>query len=231
MLFCRNFDVPTYGALERMVLVGVYRPARRHAFASVTWPGFVGVLSGMNDVGLAVACLDSGQAKDDSPAMAAGSPLSLTFRRILEECKSVEEAERLLRAGKHTTWMNLAACDRRRAVVFEITPKSVAIRHAEGHLLACTNHFRTPELGLPYRCRRYRILERYWDRTEPFTWRTVAQALHSVNLGEDTTQSMVFEPGPLCLRLAIGVPPASGGPFTRLNLAELFVHKVGTKMQ
>ena len=46
--------------------------------------------------------------------------------------------------------MNLAACDRQRAAVFEITPRHVVVRMAEDHLLACTNHFRTPD----WRCRR-----------------------------------------------------------------------------
>jgi hypothetical protein len=225
MLFGRNLDIPSYGCLDRLVLVAVCRPADRHAFASVTWPGFVGVLSGMNDTGLAVGCLDSGPAKDDSPAFCLGAPLSLTFRRILEECSSIEEAQKLLTAAKRTTWMNLAACDRQRAVVFEITPKSVVARRAEDHLLACTNHFRTPELSVTKQCWRYRVLHGYWERSQPFSWRDVADALHKVNLGQLTTQSMIFEPKPLRLRLAIGKPPASGGPFVSLELAALFQRK------
>jgi hypothetical protein len=226
MLFGRNFDVPTYGALDRMLLVAVCRPARRRAFASVTWPGFIGVLSGMNDAGLAIACLDSGPAKDQSPPLSAGTPLSFTFRRIVEECANLDDAEKLLRGSKNTTWMNLAACDRQRAAVFEITPKTVAVRRAEDHLLACTNHFRTPELGLSKSCWRYRTLRGNWDQAEPFTWRDVTSALHAVNLGQLTTQSMLFEPKPLRLRLASGRPPASAGPFVPLDLEELFRHKV-----
>ncbi len=226
MLFGRNFDVPSYGSLDRLVLVVVCRPAKRHAFASVTWPGFIGVLSGMNDAGLAIACLDSGPAKDDSPAFSLGTPLSLTFRRILEECGSIEEAQKLLATAKRTTWMNLAACDRRRAVVFEITPKNVVARRAEDHLLACTNHFRTPELSVPKKSWRYRILQGYWERSQPFSWHDVADAMDKVNLGQKTTQTMIFEPKPLRLRLSIGKPPASGGPFVPLDLATLLQHKV-----
>jgi hypothetical protein len=226
MLFGRNLDIPSYGCLDRMVLVVVCRPAKRHAFASVTWPGFIGVLSGMNDAGLAVGCLDSGPAKDDSPAFCLGTPLSLTFRRILEECGSIEEAQKLLAAAKRTRCMNLAVCDRQRAVVFEITPKSVVARRAEEHLLACTNHFRTPELSLSKQCWRYRALQGCWEKSQPFTWHDVAAALHKVNLGQETTQSMIFEPRPLRLRLAIGKPPVSGGPFVSLELATLFQRRV-----
>jgi hypothetical protein len=225
MLFGRNFDVPSYGSLDRLLLVVICRPAKRHAFASVSWPGFIGVLSGMNDTGLAIACLDSGSAKDDSPVFCPGTSLSLTFRRILEECSSVEEAQRLLAGARRTTWMNLAACDRQRAVVLEITPKNVVKRQAEAHLLACTNHFRTPELGVWNECWRYRVLQRYWNRSEPFRWSDVADALHRVNLGADTTQSMIFEPESPRLRLAIGQPPASAGPFVPLELASFLQPK------
>jgi hypothetical protein len=229
VLFGRNFDVPTFGSLDRLLLVAIYRPAKLHGFASVTWPGFIGVLSGMNDAGLALACLDSGPAKDGSPSLAPGGPLALAFRSILEECASVDEAEKLLRRTKATTWMNLTVCDRQRAVVFEITPKTVAVRQAENDLLACTNHFRTPELSVSQSCWRYRTLQRQWQRTQPFTWRDVASALHAVNLGQDTTQSMVFEPKSLRLRLASGTPPASSGPFVALELGELFRHKVAVE--
>ena len=225
MLFGRNFDMPTYGALDRIVLLAVCRPARRHAFASVTWPGFIGVLSGMNDAGLAVACLDSGPAKDQSSSFAAGTPLSFTFRRVLEECTSIPEAQKLLAGVKHTTWMNLAACDRQQAVVFEITPKSVVTRTAENNLLACTNHFRTPELTLMRKCWRYEILQGFWQRTQPFAWRDVADVMHKVNLGRSTTQTMVFEPAALRLSLALGRPPTSAGPFVTLDLSTFFTYK------
>ena len=221
MLFGRNFDIPTYGSLDRLLMVVVCRPAKRHSFASVSWPGFVGVLSGMNDAGLAIACLDSGTAKDGSPIFRLGASLSLTFRRILEECGNVDEAQRLLAAATRTTWMNLAVCDRHRAVVLEITPRNVVARGAEEYLLACTNHFRTPELSLSKDCWRYRILQSYWNRSQLFRWRDVAAAMHRVNLGTDTTQSMVFEPKALRLRLSIGKPPASAGPFVSLGLANL----------
>ena len=229
MLFGRNLNVSTYGCLDRLVLVVVCRPAKRHAFASVTWPGFIGVLSGMNDAGLAIGCLDSGPAKDNSPAFCLGTPLALTFRQILEDCGSIEEAQKLLTAAKRTRSMNLAACDRHRAVVFEITPKNVVARRAEEHLLACTNHFRTPELCVSKECYRYRILQEYWGRSQPFTWQDVAEAMHKVHLGAETTQSMIFEPQSLRLRLALGKAAASGGPFVPLELATLLKGKAAAE--
>ena len=112
-LFGRNYDFWTFGMLDRLGLVTVYRPKGYHAFASIGYPASAGVLSGMNDAGLALGCLDSGPAKDRSPRFdPQGAPMLLTFRRVLEECATVEEAEKLLRQTRHTTWFNLAVCDK-----------------------------------------------------------------------------------------------------------------------
>ena len=50
----------------------------------------------------------------------------------------------------------------------------------------------------------------------------VARKLHEVNMGPLTVQTMIFEPGPLRLHLAIGACPASALPLKPLDLAELF---------
>ena len=57
-IFGRNFDFLTLGELHKHSIVLIYRPQGLHAFASIAFPGMVGVFSGMNDAGLAVATLD-----------------------------------------------------------------------------------------------------------------------------------------------------------------------------
>jgi isopenicillin-N N-acyltransferase-like protein len=112
MLFGRNVDLDGFGCLDRLSLVTVCRPEGRHAYASVGFPGFLGVFSGMNDAGLAVAALRAYDAADDSPKFnPLGTPLYLTFRQILEECRTVEEAEQLLKGGTFTTRIILSVCD------------------------------------------------------------------------------------------------------------------------
>jgi len=221
MLFGRNFDFPSYGVVDRYSLVTIYRPKGFHAFAAVGFPGLIGVTSGMNDAGLTLACLDSGPAKDGSPAfLPQGEPLSVTFRRILEECATVAEAQQLLQSGKHNTLMNLAVCDRHRAVVFEITTRQVAVREAEGHLLAATNHFRTPALSVTKECDRYERLSKYWQRTGPLALGDVAQAMRDV-ANRTTIQTMIFEPATLRLHVSLGAAPATARPLTTLELTKL----------
>jgi isopenicillin-N N-acyltransferase-like protein len=147
-LFGRNLDFPTLGYLQEYTLVIVCRPKGKHAFVSVGFPGLVGCVSGMNDAGLTLAVLEVYSTCDGSPLFdPEGTPYALCFRRLLEECATVAEAEKLLRTMKRTTRINLAICDTQRSAVFEMTPKSVVVRNSVEGICACTNHFRTRGLA------------------------------------------------------------------------------------
>jgi hypothetical protein len=222
-LLGRNFDFPTLGVLQRYTLVTVCRPNGRHAFASVGFPGLLGVVSGMNDAGLSLATLDVMSTADGSPPFdPSGTPLFLTFRRILEECTTVAEAEKLLKAAKRTTLMNLSVCDAAgTGVVFELTPKSVGVRKADGGLCCCTNHFRTDGLATDMKCPRFDELEKGRGLAK-LGLAEVQARLHAANQGAATMQTMIFEPATRTLHLAIGDGPTSGKPLVRLELAPLF---------
>jgi hypothetical protein len=222
MLFGRNFDMPTFGILDKFTIVMIYRPAGKHAFACVGFPGLVGVVSGINDAGLALACLDVRETSDGSPRFnAAGTPYPLLFRRMLEECSDVAEAERLLREAQRTTMLNLTVCDKQRSAVFEMTPKTFNVRPAVDGLCACTNHFRTSDLTTGVQCKRWDTLQKSWD-TPKLALRDVARQLDAVNQGPMTVQTMIFEPAALKLHLAIGICPTSALPMKELELAPLF---------
>ncbi len=91
----------------------------------------LGCLSGMNDAGLAVATLEVYSSADGSASFSLhGTPYAMCYRRILEECTTIDEAEKLLRSMRRTTSMNLAVCDRQRGAVLEMTTKSVVRRDA-----------------------------------------------------------------------------------------------------
>ncbi len=96
VLFGRNLDFYTLGVLDRYGLITVYRPKGKHAFATVGFPGVTGCISGMNDAGLAIAVHEVNASADGPIFNAKGMPYALAFRRILEECKTIEEAEKLL---------------------------------------------------------------------------------------------------------------------------------------
>jgi hypothetical protein len=227
-LFGRNFDFPTLGELDQYSLLIICRPEGRHAFATVTFPAAVGVFSGMNDAGLALATLDVYETADGSTAFnPTGTPLTLVFRRIVEECTTVAEAEALLRSIRPTTWMNLAVCDKESSAVFEITPKTIGRRDPELGILSCTNHFRTDGLRADDQCWRYELLAETAAHasSRPLDVEAVRKRLDRVNQGKFTLQTMVFEPSELAVYLAFGLPPTSDDELTRIELGPLFAAK------
>jgi len=222
-LFGRNLDFYTLGLIDDYSLVTVHRPTGKHAFATIGYPGLFGCVSGMNDAGLALAVHEVWFSRDKATMFnPKGVPYTFCFRRILEECATVEEAEKMIRATERTTLLNLAVCDRKSAAVFEMTPKTVAVRGGEGGLCLCTNHFRTDELATITLCFRYRALARAYDQL-PMSVADVAERLNQVNMNKLTVHSMVFEPAPLILNLALAPPaPASAKPMKKLELEPLF---------
>ena len=223
LLFGRNFDFPSFGVLDKYHCLFIVRPEGKHGYASVGYPGMIGVISGMNDAGLSVATLDVYRSADGAPIFdAAGVPLAMTYRRILEECTTIAEAEALLKSVKRTTYMNLAVADAERAVVFEITPQTVGIRPPQNSVLACTNHFQLDGLCTHESCQRIDSLNSLNRRRPTFGIPEVQAALHRVNQGEMTLQTMIFEPKSRRLRIAMGGPgPVSNHPLKTFDIGAL----------
>jgi isopenicillin-N N-acyltransferase-like protein len=223
-LLGRNLDFPTLGYLQDYTAVIVVRGQGKRAFASIGFPGAIGCLSGINDAGLSVAVLEVYSSKDDAAKFdVKGVPYALCFRRILEECGTVAEAEKLLRGMPRTTLINLAVADPQGGAVFEITNKSVEVRRPVDGLCPCTNHFRTEALSVGKECRRYTALEKA-GRWPQLGVREVARKLHEVNQGDLTFQTMVFEPKALKLHLAFGGEgPSSAKPLEALDLGPLLM--------
>lgn len=226
-LLGRNLDFPTLGYLQDYSLVAVYRPTGKNAFATVGFPGLVGCLSGMNDKGLAIAVLEVFAAKDGSKSFNPnGVPYGLCFRRILEECSTVEEAYQLLSKMERTTRLNLAVCDKKGGAILEMTPKQVVLRRPVEGICPCTNHFCTAPLapdGQPNffdTINRLRHLEQV-PRKPALGLGDIAARLHAANQDQATLQTMIFEPATLKLHLAIGKCPTSALPLKTLELGPL----------
>lgn len=224
-LFARNLDFPSFGMLDKYSLVTVYRPKGKHAFASIDFPGLVGVLSGMNDAGLCVAVHNVYRTGDGSPMFnPKGMPYTLCFRQMLEDCTTVAEAEKLLRDSPRTTMLNLGVCDLKNVAVFELTPNTVVVRKPERGTMGCTNHFRMEPLTVTKSCWRFDQLEKAQSEG-PFSVEELEKKLHLVHQGPLTVQSMVFEPAALKLHVSLAGVPTSDGPYRELNLKELFEGK------
>lgn len=218
--FGRNLDFASLGVLDKTSVLLIVRPKDRYAFASVTWPGLIGVLSGMNEHGLTLANMEV----DRPPRPPQAMPYMLLYRMVLERCKNVEEAIELLKSTPRQSANNLMLMDAagNRAVV-EITPEAVVVRRGMAKAaLISTNHQRGQDQDSPKRCWRYDRLhasaQQQFGQIDPPKLQAL---LASVAQGDSTLQSMIFEPSTRVLYLATGAQ-APKQPYQRIDLAAYF---------
>jgi isopenicillin-N N-acyltransferase like protein len=205
-LFGRNFDwIPSAGLPERTLIL-VAKPTGKHAFASITLAPITGVISGMNDAGLCVTINEVrlSQSKDLAKTNWTAVPTLMAFRRVLEECQTVAEAEKLLRAIKRMTSAYMTICDPNSGAVFEFTPKSFEVRSAENGICRCTNHFLSTTLAIKESCDRIEKLAAVQTDTNKLSVNDVFDRLNDVHQKKSTLQSMVFEPATRTLHLKLG---------------------------
>lgn len=234
-LLGRNLDFPDMGYLHEYTLVTVYRPNGKHAFASVGFPGMVGVLSGINDAGLALTMHEVYQSADGAPKFdEKGVPYALVYRRVMEECTTIEEAAALIAGVPRTTSTNVALLEvSGRGAVVEVSARSVVVRPTVNGVNHCTNHFQSKPLRPLFLWNMYGTLQRdktlaeYHDKPS-FSVLEVTQALGDVQKGTHTVQSMVFQvkstPQPAyLLHLAMGPVPVTANPYQTVDLTPLLL--------
>jgi hypothetical protein len=215
LLLARNLDFAPLDVAHNYGVVFVYHPEEGHEFVAVGYPGLVGVLSGMNDAGLAEAIMEV-RGYGSSPK---ATPYAMIFRRVLQECGTTTEAISLLRRVSHSTSNNLMLADASgNACVAELTPTIVGLRRPDHNLLFATNHFRSPRLWQDTDCSRYRTMQSFalshYGRLDVAAMQHV---LLQVAMADKTLQSMVFIPETRELSIAMGMVPAAAGRFVHLG--------------
>lgn len=225
-LFGRNFDWLASKGLPQQSMVVVSKPTGKHAFATITLSPIGGMISGMNDAGLActINAINLKTASDKSSFDWKGTPMLLLFRQVLEECTSVAEAEKFLKKARRTTAACLTVCDANGGAVFEITPKHIETRGAVSDVTCCTNHFCTGLKRKDQSCWRLDKLLAARDARGKYTVEDVFATLHAVNQEKSTIHSMVFEPSAKMLHLKVGDGEKSATEFkaVKIDLALLF---------
>lgn len=228
-LLGRNLDYPSLGYIHEFSLVTVYKPVDKLAFVSVGFPGLVGVLSGMNEAGLALGVLEVFDARDGEASFnTRGIPYGLCLRQVLEQARTIDEAKKVLDRLPRTTTINVAIADCEEVAVLEVSPKKVVKRPATRGICVTTNHFCSTELkaakpvDIDRTFERYNRLQQAGETTKQIGVEDLRKHLDAVNLGTLTLQTMIFEPRTLTLHLAFGKVPASRLALQRLELAEWF---------
>ncbi len=145
MIIGRNFDFYVGDNFAKNKIVLFEKPSQGYKFMSVTWGGFIGVVSGMNEKGLTVTI---NAAKSSIPSGSA-TPVSLVAREILQYAKNISEAVAI--AGKRKMFVSesflIGSAEDKKAVIIEKTPDSLDVYDPQKDFIVCANHFQSRKLG------------------------------------------------------------------------------------
>ena len=210
LLFARNLDWHGGDALSELGLL-VVESGEGLRFASVTWPGLVGVATGINEKGLAAADL---VVLGRSSRIQPGVPVFFALRKVMETCNSVEEAADLLKRTERTVLQNYMLADSKTAAALETGPKRFRRRDLSAGHVAVANHF-DPDKNPKGRYKKLIVAAKKGG----LEIADLKKVLKDVALGDMNVQAVVFEPGKLTVHLATRSRPAAKGPFHELDLS------------
>ena len=243
LLFGRNFDFYCGDEFAKTKVLSVCKPDSGYAFVSVSWGGMLGVLSGMNEKGLAV-CINA--SKLDIPKSVA-MPISMLVRHILIHCKSIDEA--YVEAKKMKTFVaeNIviaSAYDNDMAII-EKSPEEIELyRSPDKDMLLCTNHFQSEKfmqnernlMNINQTDTKYRIelLAELLGKKEKFDAEDAMGVLlnpygkggENIGFGNEMAinqliahHSVVFEPD--SLNIYVCTQPKDFNPYVKFNLQDI----------
>ncbi len=142
LLIGRNFDFYAGDAFAENKIVAFINPQQGYKFMSVTWGGFIGVVSGMNEKGLTVT-INAGKSKIP---LVAKTPISIVTREILQYAATIDEAIAI--AKKRDVFVSesimVGSAIDKKAVLIEVSPKHFGVYDVENSdQLICSNHFQS----------------------------------------------------------------------------------------
>ncbi|HNB81060.1 MAG TPA: C45 family autoproteolytic acyltransferase/hydrolase [Chitinophagaceae bacterium] len=144
LLLGRNFDFYSGEDFAKNKIIIFCKPEQGIPYCSVSWPGFCGVVSGMNLNGITVTI---NAARSDIP-LGAATPVSLLAREILQYAGTLDEAIAI--AKKRTLFVSesfmIGSGREHKAILIEKTPKAFDIQEPDQQQLICTNHYQGPTL-------------------------------------------------------------------------------------
>lgn len=243
MILGRNFDFWVGDEFAVNKIISFVSPAGGHKFAFITWGGFIGVVSGMNDKGLTVTI---NAARSRIPFDAA-TPVSLVAREILQYAGNIKEALAIARKREmfvSESFLIGSAADHR-SVVIEKTPDTLAVYDPVADNIECTNHYQSGLLGAQELNKeqmqgsasvyRYRRLQELLLQNYPLSPEKVAailrdrKGLHGEDIGNGNEKavnqfiahhSVIFMPD--SLRMWVSTSPWQMGAYVCYDLRKVF---------
>lgn len=145
LILGRNFDFYAGDDFAKEKIVAFINPKEGYPFMMVTWPGMIGVCSGMNAEGLTVT-INAGKSKIP---LIAKTPISIVTREILQYAKTIDEAVAIAKKRKVfvSESIMVGSANDDKAVLIEIAPDNLGVFEApNGNEIICSNHFQSDAL-------------------------------------------------------------------------------------
>lgn len=141
IITARNFDFYSGENFAKNKLVIINHPDSGYNFLCISWAGFTGVVSGINETGLSVTI---NAAKSDIPYSAA-TPISLLAKEILQYASTISEATAIAESRK--TFVSesilIGSGKENNAVIIEKTPSKINVYNELRDYLICPNHYQS----------------------------------------------------------------------------------------
>ncbi|HTB99771.1 MAG TPA: C45 family peptidase [Ferruginibacter sp.] len=182
MIIGRNFDFYVGDKFAEDKIVAFFNPSAGYKFMTVTWGGFIGAVSGMNEKGLTVTI---NAAKSDIPTGSA-TPVSLVAREILQYAKNIDEALAIAKSRKmfvSESFLVGSAADNK-AIIIEKTPDTLDVYDPHKNMIVCTNHFQSEGLS-----KSKENIQQLNESASPYRYERLMQLLDSN--GKNTVQKTV----------------------------------------
>jgi len=145
LILGRNFDFYVNDAFAENKIIAFIKPKEGYPFMTVTWPGMIGAVSGMNKEGLTVTI----NASKSKIPMSAKTPISILTREILQHAQNIEEAIAIAKKRKVfvSESIMVGSAHDNKAILIEVSPEKTGVYDVpNSNQLLCSNHFQSEAL-------------------------------------------------------------------------------------
>lgn len=197
LLIARNMDFGPVALLGRSTVVITRRPVGRHASVAISWPGYAGIVSGMNDAGVTACLLLNHGAKRAQ----TGDSLGFRLRTILDRAGNLDEAIALFSAAPTRASNYVLLADQDSAVVLWWNDGRLQRSDPTDGWLFCTNDRIDAESRRPLDARAKHAYELTRVKPNPdIEW--MKHLLSATYMRGINAQAMVFVPQTRSIHLA-----------------------------
>lgn len=141
LILGRNFDFYVGEDFAKDKIILFINPEEGYKLATITWGGFLGVVSGMNEKGLTVTL---NAAKSGLPS-SAKTPISIVARKILQYAKNIDEAFEI--AKQHETFVSeslmIGSAEDGYTAIIEKSVNKIALHRSDSTSIICSNHYQS----------------------------------------------------------------------------------------